>query len=120
MRIKYTAISSKVSISSFIIAKDANEHLEMNVMNAIARQLNCNDYRIRDYKVSFGNSKKGSSPTESITVYYPDVSVEIDTDEFEERFAEELAEKEAYSQAWRDEREKRHEDGINREKHSLS
>ena len=112
MRIRYFARSDKVSISSYIFANDANVHIEMKVMNSIARQLNCNDYRIRDDKVSFGNSKKGSSPTESITVCYPDVSVEIDTDEFENKYAKELAEKEAYSQAWRKGQEKGYFDGL--------
>ena len=112
MRIKYTATSSKVSISSFIVVKDAKSVIEMRVTDAIARKLNCNDYRMIDDLVFFGNSKKNSCPTESITVCYPDVKVDIDTDEFEERFEEELAEKEAHSQAWRAEREKDKKESI--------
>ena len=107
MRIKYTATSSKVSISSFIVVKDAKSVIEMRVTDAIARKLNCNDYRMRDDLVSFGNSKKNSCPTESITVCYPEVFIEIDDDDldaFEYKFAKELAEKEARSQAWRAEK----------------
>lgn len=118
MRIKYFAKSDNVSISSFVVAKDAKKPIEsvvlieIKVLDAIARKLNCNDYRIRDDLVSFGNSIKGSCPTESITVCYPDVEVDIDTDEFEERFSEELAELEANTQAWRNEREKDKKESI--------
>jgi hypothetical protein len=108
MRIKYTARSSKVSISSFIVVNDAKSIIEMRVTDAIARKLNCNDYRMIDDLVFFGNSKKNSCPTESITVCYPDVFIEIDDDDldaFENKFAKELAEKEASSQAWRAEKE---------------
>lgn len=107
MRIKYTATSSKVSISSFIVVKDAKSVIEMRVTDAIARKLNCNDYRMIDDLVFFGNSKKNSCLTESITVCYPEVFIEIDDDDldaFEYKFAKELAEKEARSQAWRAEK----------------
>ena len=119
MRIKYFAKSDNVSISSFVVvAKDAKqpivsvELIYIKVLDAIARKLGCNDYRIRDDLASFGNSIKGSCPTESITVCYPDVEVDIDTDEFEERFAEELAKQEANTQAWRAEREKDKKESI--------